>query len=121
MLSSYLILNILAIVAFETIGQVFIKTFYEQDNRKLYIFFLGWLSYLGVVYFLFRAYSYGNFAICNALWNILSTIIIAIIGYIVYGESLTKYEMAGIGLMIAGLGIIGFFSDGGERSEELAK
>lgn len=116
MLPAGLILNTVIISAFEIVGQIFIKTYYEQEDRKLYYFFLGWLMYLGVVYFLYRAYSYGNFAICNSIWNSITTITVAVIGWFYYKEHLTKYEMIGLGLVVLGFLIMGAFSDGGERS-----
>lgn len=118
MLSGQLILNVLAIVAFETTGQIFIKTFYEEDNRKLYLFFLGWLMYLFALYFLFRSYSYTNFAIANGIWNALSTVLVGLIGFFYYGEHLTKYEIAGLGLVVFGFVIIGAFSDGGAAANK---
>lgn len=117
MLSGKLVLNIFIISLFEIAGQMFIKTYYEQENRKLYLFFLGWLMYLGVIYFLFKSYTYGNFAICNSFWNSITTITVAIIGWVYYKEKLTKYEMAGIGFVVLGFLIIGAFSDGGQRSK----
>lgn len=112
MLSGKLILNVLAISAFEIAGQMFIKNYYEQDDRKLYLFLLGWLMYLGVIYFLFRIYFLSNFALANVIWNSITTILITIIGLVYYKEKLTKYEMVGIGVIVIGFLIIGFFSDG---------
>lgn len=118
MLSGKFVLNVFIISLFEIAGQIFIKTYYEQDDRKLYLFFLGWLMYLGVVYFLFKAYENGNFAISNSFWNALTTVSIAGIGWFYYKEKLTKPEMIGISLVILGFIIIGAFSDGGQRSKE---
>ena len=117
MLPAKFVLNIFIISLFEIAGQIFIKTYYEQNDRKLYLFFLGWLMYLGVVYFLFKAYSQGNFAISNSFWNALSTVLIALIGWFYYKEHLTRSEMIGIGFVIVGFIIIGAFSDGGEKNK----
>ena len=118
MLQGNFVLNIFVISLFEIAGQIFVKTYYEQDDRKLYLMFLAWLMYLGVVYFLFRAYSDGNFAIANSFWNAVTTIVIAIIGWFYYKEHLNKYELTGIGFVVVGLIIIGVFSDGGEKSKK---
>ena len=118
MLPARLLLDAAIISIFEIAGQIFIKTFYEQDERKLYFFFLGWFMYLGVVYFLFKSYSSGNFAVVNSVWNSLTTVTVAVIGWFYYKEKLTKAEMIGIGFVVLGFIIIGAFSDGGQRSKE---
>ena len=118
MLQGNFVLNIFVISLFEIAGQIFVKTYYEQDDRKLYLMFLAWLMYLGVVYFLFISYSDGNFAIANSFWNAVTTIVIAIIGWFYYKEHLNKYELTGIGFVVVGLIIIGVFSDGGEKSKK---
>ena len=114
MLSGNFVLNVLVVSFFETVGQVFVKTYYEENDKKLYLFFLGWLMYLGVVYFLLRAYDDGNFAITNAFWNALTTVSISLIGIFYYKENLTKAEMVGIGLIVLGFLVIGIFSNGGK-------
>lgn len=118
MLKGKYVLNIFLLSLFEIAGQIFIKTYYEQDDRKLYFFFLGWLMYLGVVYFLYRSYSQGNFAITNAFWNAFTTVLVSVIGWVYYKEHLTTIELVGVSLVVLGFGIIGAFSDGGERSEK---
>lgn len=115
MISSKLLMDVSLIVLFETIGQIFVKTYYEQDDRKLYLLFLGWLMYLPVVYFLFKAYFSSNFALANGLWNAVGTVLVALIGWFYYKEKLTKVEMIGLGLIILGFVVIGMFSDGGAR------
>ena len=115
MLPAKLLLNVFVISFFEIVGQMFIKTYYEQENRQIYFFLLGWLAYLGVVYFLFRAYSTGNFAIVNSSWNAVTTFTIAVIGWFYYKEHLTKIEIIGVGLVILGFLVIGAFSEGGQR------
>lgn len=118
MLPIKFVVNVLIISLFEIAGQLFVKTYYEQENRKLYMFFLGWLMYLGVVFFLFRAYSQGNFAITNAFWNAVTTMVVALIGWFYYKEKLNTAEIIGVSFVVGGLIIIGAFSDGGEKGEK---
>ena len=112
------VLNIVIISLFELLAQIFVKTYYEQNDRKLYLIFLSWLMYLGVVYFLYRAYSGGNFAITNSFWNALTTVLVAIVGWVYYKEHLNKYELTGIGFVVVGLVILGTLSDGGEKAKK---
>ena len=118
MLPQKLILNVFVISLFEIAGQMLIKTYYENKQKQIYLFFLGWLMYLGVVYFLLKSYSSGNFAVVNSVWNSITTFSVAVIGWFYYKEQLTKAEMSGIALVVLGFIVIGAFSDGGDRDHK---
>lgn len=55
----------------------------------------------------FKALSFKGIGIINALWDVLSTILIALIGTIVFGEIITPTNWLGIFLCSIGIVLVG--------------
>jgi multidrug transporter EmrE-like cation transporter len=109
MISPTLVGLVIAIVILETLGQFMVKLYYENKN-KVYLFFIAWLLYLGVISVLSLMYNYSKIAIANVLWNSGTTILMALVGWFYFGEPLGIGEIAGIILVITGSLTIGFSS-----------
>ena len=100
MISGALAGILIAITAIEILAQTFIRTYY--DKKALYWFFSGWFLYGVLLYLLYRAYYYTNFAIANAIWSALSIIGITIVGVFYFKESISNMELLGISLIVLG-------------------
>ena len=109
MISGSLAGLIVALTILETLAQVCAREYYENNNR-MFLIIIGWFLYLGALLALVEAYDYTGLAIANALWNAGTIIAMAVIGYFFYKESLSVAELSGMGLVIAGSIIMGFYS-----------
>jgi len=107
MLSPTLIAIIIAVAILDTLAQFLVRIYYEHKTGKFYLVFLAWLMYLGTVFSLVLAYDYSKLAIANAVWDSITIIALALIGYFYFGEPLGTGEIVGIGLVIAGAITIG--------------
>ena len=90
------------------------RLYYENKN-KLYLAFIAWVLYLGVVFTLVSMYDYSKIAIANALWDSGTIISLSLIGWLYFGESLNMGELSGIALVIIGAVVIGISTT--EQSE----
>mgnify|MGYP005993093691 CR=1 FL=1 len=95
-------------VIFETIG-----TSAMQASQQFSRF---WPSVLVVVgygisfYFMALTLRYMPVGIVDALWSGLGIVLIATIGYAVFGQKLDGPALLGLGLIIAGIAVIQLFS-----------
>jgi multidrug transporter EmrE-like cation transporter len=55
----------------------------------------------------FKALSFKGIGIINALWDVISTILIALIGSLFFGETITPTNWFGILLCTAGIILVG--------------
>jgi multidrug transporter EmrE-like cation transporter len=55
----------------------------------------------------FKALSFKGIGIINALWDVISTILIALIGAIIFGESITPTNWLGIIFCTIGMILVG--------------
>jgi len=92
---------VLILVIFESIGMSFLT--YSHKNNNIMCYIVGSIIY-GVVFpfFIYRALSYENISTVNFLSNILSTIIMVGVGYIIFNESINYMKMGGF--------VLGMFS-----------
>lgn len=99
---SYLML-ILLIVLFENFAQYNIKKNLLKNN--IFFILLAVASYGIVCLLLGKCYEINNagVGITNFIWSILSIISVLIMGYIIFNEKITKYDMYGIVLCTVGL------------------
>ena len=108
---------ILAIILIETLMQALVREFRGDLNitldwnKNTYYFVIACILSILILYILIKTYDYSNFAISNSLWNAGSIISTTIVGYYYFKESLNKYELAGMGLVIAGGILIGVKSE----------
>jgi small multidrug resistance pump len=114
MIGPTLIALIISAIALESLSQFMARLYYENKN-KLYLAFIAWVLYLGVVFTLVSMYDYSKIAIANALWDSGTIISLSLIGWLYFGESLNMGELSGIALVIIGAVVIGISTT--EQSE----
>lgn len=107
MISGILASILIGITIIEIFAQTLIRTFY--DNRKVYLFFIGWFLYGVLLYLLYRAYFYSNFAIANAIWSALSIIGTTLVGVFYFKEAISTGEILGIVLILVGTLVTGIY------------
>lgn len=97
----FYIILILAIVLFESIAQYHIRKSKSKHN-SMYIL-VAMLSYGVVCLLLNKCYDFNGIGITNFVWSILSIISMLTIGYLVFQEEITKFDIIGIFFCIIGL------------------
>jgi len=105
---------VIAVVIMETLAQFMVRLYYE-NKHKLFLVFIAWLLYLGVIFILVMMYDYSKLSIANALWDSGTIITLSLVGWLYFGEPLNTGEMVGIALVIAGAITIGFTTEGKEN------
>ncbi len=95
---------VILVVIFDTAAVVLAKVWALNKNPFLLIATVILFALVG----LFFAYSnqFKELAIANVFWTALSTVVIAILGYFLFKESLGIFQMAGIAAIIIGLILI---------------
>ena len=59
----------------------------------------------------FQSLSLESMTIMNILWDVMSDVLVAIIGIYVFGESLSKIQVIGLILSLSGITLLGFKDD----------
>ncbi len=104
LLSTFIVL----IVISEAIAQNYIKKSSMNGNSKyllISVFFYFWICIM-----LHRLYGQNNMGSTFAIWSVASTITIYFLGFLLYGEAVTRNDIIGFALCILGLYLI-FISD----------
>ena len=96
-------------VAFETIGTSAMQA--SQQFTRLWPSVLVVVGYAISFYFMALTLRFMPVGIVYALWSGLGIILIALIGYAVFGQKLDFPAIAGLGLIIAGIVVIQLFSN----------
>lgn len=96
-------------VAAETIGTTALQAS-EQFTRSGPTILVV-IAYSVAFYFLGIALKYIPVGIAYALWSGLGIVLIALIGFAVFGQVLDWAAILGLGLIIAGIVVIQLFSD----------
>ena len=96
-------------VAFETIGTSAMQA--SRQFTRLWPSVLVIVGYAISFYFMALTLRYMPVGIVYALWSGLGIILIALIGYAVFGQKLDLPAIAGLGLIIAGIVVIQLFSN----------
>ena len=96
-------------VAFETIGTSAMQA--SQQFTRLWPSVLVVVGYAISFYFMALTRRFMPVGIVYALWSGLGIILIALIGYAVFGQKLDLPAIAGLGLIIAGIVVIQLFSN----------
>lgn len=105
-MTTYLAL-VLAIV-FEVIGTTFLKQ--TEQFTRLWPTLASMASYAVAFYLLSIALKTLPVGIAYAIWSGLGIVLVSIIGWLVFRQSLDLPAMIGLGLIIAGIAIINLFS-----------
>jgi multidrug transporter EmrE-like cation transporter len=96
---------ILGIALCETLAQYFIRK-YNSDISKYALIAGAVLLYTIIVFLLVKTYDYQKMAIANVLWNALTSILVAVVGYYAFSESLSWLQIMGFVVVIIGMGMI---------------
>ena len=96
-------------VAFETIGTSAMQA--SPQCTRLWPSVLVVVGYAISFYFMALTLRFMPVGIVYALWSGLGIILIALIGYAVFGQKLDLPAIAGLGLIIAGIVVIQLFSN----------
>ncbi|MGO1245707.1 MAG: DMT family transporter [Sphingobacterium sp.] len=97
-----------AAIVCETIGTSFLKKT-EQFSKPIptFIFIVAMALSFYLLSFALRGIPVG---IAYAIWSAVGIVLISIVGYFVYGETLDLPAIIGIGCIIVGVLIINLFS-----------
>lgn len=98
-----------AAVLFETVGTTALQA--SQQFTRLWPSVLVVVSYALSFYLLALTLRVMPVGIVYAIWSGLGIGFIALIAYLVFGQKLDTPAMLGMGLIIAGIGVINVFSD----------
>ena len=96
----FYIFLIILVVLFQAIAQFHIKK--SRLTNNLIFLLIGICSYIIVCILLIKCYEFENTGITNFVWSILSIISVILIGLFSFDESVTKYDILGIGICIIG-------------------
>ena len=107
MIGPTLVALVVSAIILETLSQFMARLYYENKS-KLFLAFIGWALYLGVIFILVLMYDYSKIAIANALWDSGTIITLSLVGWLYFGEPLNTGELIGISLVVAGALTIGF-------------
>ncbi len=96
-------------IAAETIGTTALQA--SVQFTRLWPSVMVVVSYVVAFYFLGLALKYIPVGVAYALWSGLGIVLIACIGFMLFGQKLDLAAVAGLGLIIAGILVIHLFSD----------
>jgi small multidrug resistance pump len=95
-------------IAAETIGTTALQA--SVQFTRLWPSVMVVVSYVVAFYFLGLALKYIPVGVAYALWSGLGIVLIACIGFVLFGQKLDLAAVAGLGLIIAGILVIHLFS-----------
>jgi multidrug transporter EmrE-like cation transporter len=102
---SALLLLVLAISISECLGQSCLKT-YHKSPEKTHLYIAGVLFYTIVCALLVMSYKYKGMGLVNVLWSGLSVLVILSTGMLFFGEDITRMDMIGAAMIVAGIGFV---------------
>ena len=92
------------IITVETAAQLLLdKATYTKNHIYL---FVGIICYNVMAYLYYLLLFKGNLGIANAVWNAVSTIVVALLGYLLFSEKMSKAAIFGMILTIIGVGFM---------------
>ena len=97
---------IFGLVALETLGQFLARKYYDHRD-KLWMFLVGVVCYILIMYTLVKSYDIENIGFVNALWSGLALITVAIVGYFFFDEEFSNMEYGALALILTGTVILG--------------
>ncbi|PSL19304.1 small multidrug resistance pump [Shimia abyssi] len=107
MLRTYILL--LIAVMFETVGTTALQA--SQQFTRLVPSVIVVIGYAAAFYFMALTLKVLPVGITYAIWSGLGIVLIAIIGYVVFGQRLDLPAMLGMGMILAGILVIHLFSN----------
>ena len=102
-----LIVLLITTILAETAAQACLEKGTKGNNKYMFII-TGLFLYVvvGTVYY-FILKDGSKMAIANALWNAGTSILVAIVGYLLFNQSLNTKEIIGLVLLIIGVYLVG--------------
>lgn len=98
-------LFVLAISVSECVAHTCLKKFH-LDERKTHLYFAAVVCYSIVCLMLVVSYKYNGLGVVNILWSGLSVLLIASTGVVLFQETLTALDKAGMFFILIGMGCI---------------
>lgn len=89
-----------------TIGDIVLKQWVKHSYNSLYIG--GILLYLISMNLLAHSYKYEDIAVASMLMVVFNIITLTLVGYFLFDENITVYEVTGIALGITSIGFLEF-------------
>ncbi|MGR3803812.1 DMT family transporter [Marinibacterium profundimaris] len=99
---------VIAVVC-ETIGTSALQA--SQQFTRLVPSLLVVVGYAGAFYFMSLTLRTMPVGIVYAIWSGLGIVLIAVIGWVIFGQKLDLPAVLGLALILAGIGVIHLFSD----------
>ena len=99
---------VIAVVC-ETIGTSALQA--SQQFTRLVPSLLVVVGYAGAFYFMSLTLRTMPVGIVYAIWSGLGIVLIAVIGWVIFGQKLDLPAVLGLALILAGIGVIPLFSD----------
>ena len=75
--------------------------------KSMFIFPLTMLIYSFQPLIFYKALSSESMSIMNVLWDVMSDVIVALIGYVVFGEVFTIQQCVGVVFCMVGIALLG--------------
>ena len=100
---------LLIAVAFETIGTASIQA--SEQFTRFWPSTIMFISYGISFYFMALTLKYMQVSVVYAIWSGLGIVLIGVIGWVVFKQSLDFAAILGMALIIAGVVVINLFSN----------
>lgn len=101
---NFYFLLILTIVFFESVAQYHIKK--NKVNHNALYLLISMFCYSIVCLLLNKCYEFDGMGMTNFVWSILSIVSMLTVGYLVFDETIKKYDIIGMVLSVIGLYLI---------------
>lgn len=95
---------IFGILLSDTIGINLIKEY--RTTGHLRFFFLGYGFYVCLCLLLVQTFRYETMGIVNVLWSAFSVMLVVTTGHLFFHERVSRQEILGIAMALAGVAII---------------
>lgn len=93
-----LIMLIIILTAVETCALLCLNKYHSKKNKWYFLFAIS--LYVIICLLIVYSLNFKNLIMVNTLWNIMTILLVTLIGYFILKEKLTKYEIVSIVLAI---------------------
>jgi multidrug transporter EmrE-like cation transporter len=97
--------TIVIILSLIEISAIYNLKEYNVHNRILN-YFLGMLLYFVAINIFLNLFNYDKIGVVNTSWNVLSSLLSLMLGYLYFGENITAREYFGVLISLIGLVMI---------------
>ena len=102
-MDAILLFIIIAISLCELMGQSCLKYFNVNGRTKTHFYMMGVLFYAVVCFLLVQTYRFKDMGIINVIWSGISTLVVLVGGYLIFGEEVTFMDKVGVVFILAGV------------------